>query len=203
MNKRIIQIVFLSLLFAPNAWSEVMIYKCKNKEGAYIYQNSACGDTSDTIGSWVPKESSATNSTNEKEKDVNNTSPVVLTLKQHPSGHYFTEGSINDKSLNFVVDTGASFVSLPEPLAHGALIYCDDKISINTANGIADSCTTKIKTLKFGPFTIQDVTAIIQPNLGQPLLGMNVLQLFKIQQNGGEMQISILEKAKTANPEEK
>lgn len=197
MKRHITQIVFLSFLFAPSAWSEGMVYKCINEEGAYIYQNSACGGNANTVGSWALKKSPTGSPVNEKEKDVNKVLPVVLSLKQNPSGHYFTEGSINDKSLKFVIDTGASYVSLPESLAHDALIYCDDKVRINTANGIVDSCIAKIKTLKFGPFTIQDVIAVIQPNLGQPLLGMNVLQLFRIEQNSGEMQISNLEKAKT------
>lgn len=176
-----------------------MIYKCKNQEGAYIYQKSACGGSADTISSWTPKEvvkPVVDESAKDEDSAEKKEKPVVLKLKQNSSGHYATDGSINDKPLNFVVDTGASLVSLPEQVAHSALIYCDDKIQVNTANGMADSCTAKIKTLKFGPFIIQDVIAVIQPNLGQPLLGMNILQMFKIEQNSGEMQISVLEKSK-------
>ena len=99
------------------------------------------------------------------------------------------------KSLSFVVDTGASFVSLPEAFAHDAHIYCDDKIGMNTANGKTDACTAKIKKLQFGAFYIEDVAAVIVPNLGQPLLGMNVLQLFKVDQDKGEMHISVVEKS--------
>jgi predicted aspartyl protease len=75
---------------------------------------------------------------------------------------------------------------------------------MNTANGIADACTAKIKKLQFGPFIVQDVAAVIVPNLGQPLLGMNVLGLFKLDQNKGEMKISVLGKedpAKNASGE--
>ena len=67
---------------------------------------------------------------------------------------------------------------------------------MNTANGVADACTAKIKKLQFGPFFVQDVAAVIVPNLSQPLLGMNVLQLFKVAQENGEMNISVFEKTK-------
>jgi hypothetical protein len=61
---------------------------------------------------------------------------------------------------------------------------------MNTANGKADACKAKIKKLVFGFFQIEDVDAVIVPNLGQPLMGMNVLQMFNISQDKGEMQIS-------------
>jgi clan AA aspartic protease (TIGR02281 family) len=198
MKKNIKSFLFvtLALIFEPYALGADMIHKCKNEEGAFIYQKSACGGNADTVSSWKPKDvnqSVVKESDDEKKKD----NPTVLKLMQSPTGHYQADGSINDKTLSFVVDTGASFVTLPESVAHGALIYCDDKIRIDTANGIVDSCISKIQKLQFGPFLIQNVDAVIQPNLSQPLLGMNVLQQFKIQQNKGEMEISILEVSKS------
>jgi len=47
-----------------------------------------------------------------------------------------------------------------------------------------------VPKLKFGPFVLADVPAVISKNLDQPLLGMNVLQKFKIEQRNGEMKIS-------------
>ncbi len=198
MKRQLQQMLLITLFlwYATDSWGEGMIYKCKDQEGAYIYQKSACNGNADTVSSWTPKKSSAIIEEDPAKKDNKKAEPVILKIKQAPNGHYAAEGSINDKTINFVVDTGASFVSLPENLAHGALIYCDNKVQIDTANGTVDSCTAKIKTLKFGPFIMQDVVAVIQPNLGQPLLGMNVLQMFKIEQNSGEMQISVIEKPK-------
>ncbi|MEQ1740336.1 MAG: retropepsin-like aspartic protease, partial [Methyloglobulus sp.] len=79
-------------------------------------------------------------------------------------------------------------------MAHSAQIYCDKQINMNTANGVADACTAKIKKLQFGPFSLEDVVTVISRNLDQPLLGMNVLQMFKVAQENGEMKISILDK---------
>ncbi|WP_411727245.1 TIGR02281 family clan AA aspartic protease [Methyloglobulus sp.] len=198
MQKNVIQSLFIAILAASSmsGWSQEMIYKCKNQQGILIYQNSACKDNAQTVTSWAQKERAnppVSESGTEQDKDKKKPSPV-LKLKQNAAGHYATEGSVDGNSLNFVVDTGASFVSLPESLAHGAQIYCDNKINMNTANGVVDACTAKIKKLQFGPFVVKDVPVVIVPNLSQPLLGMNVLQLFKVGQEKGEMQISILDK---------
>lgn len=200
MKRNVAQSLFIVILSVSslNAWSEGMIYKCKNQQGALIYQKSPCKETADTVSSWTPKEAAKPLlSESETEQDKDKKQPgEVLTLKQNVGGHYATDASVDGKPLNFVVDTGASFVSLPESVAHDAQIYCDDKIGMVTANGVTDGCTAKIKKLQFGPFLVQDVSAVIVPNLSQPLLGMNVLQLFKIGQEHGEMHISVMEKAK-------
>jgi clan AA aspartic protease (TIGR02281 family) len=152
-------------------------------------------DNVETVTAWIPVELNKPSASKSPTEDKNNKQqPAVLKLKQNASGHYATDATINDKPLAFVVDTGASFISLPESIAHGASIYCDDKVGVETANGISDACTAKIKVLQFGPFSLKDVSALIVPHLSQPLLGMNVLQLFKIAQEDGEMHISVQQK---------
>ncbi len=188
-------VLYAAVIGGSNGFAET-IYKCKNQQGILVYQNSACKTGAETINSWERKHkpNPATTEADAKNNDIASPS---LKLNQNASGHYVTDGTIEGKSLNFVVDTGASFVSLPEDLAHDAKIYCDNNISMATANGNADACTAKIKELKFGPYLITDVATVIVPNLKQPLLGMNVLQLFNIAQNKGEMRISILDTTKS------
>jgi clan AA aspartic protease (TIGR02281 family) len=100
------------------------------------------------------------------------------------------DGAINDRPLTFLVDTGATLVSLPRALASAAQIYCQDSILMQTANGTAIACTAIIPKLKFGSFYIKDVQATISANLKQPLLGMSVLRQFRVEQENGEMRIS-------------
>jgi predicted aspartyl protease len=64
---------------------------------------------------------------------------------------------------------------------------------MNTANGVSNGCTTTISELKVGEFVFTNVTALIVPSLSQPLLGMNVLQAFNIEQKNGEMKLSARE----------
>jgi clan AA aspartic protease (TIGR02281 family) len=200
MQRTIVQVLFMVGLVAGigSAWGAGTIFKCKNQQGAMIYQKTACNEAAETVTSWTPAETSKSIITEAKPGDdkANKPESPVLKLKQGAGGHYATDGTINGKALNFVVDTGATVVSLPEEMAHNALIYCDSKIDMRTANGKADACAAKIKKLQFGPFVIEDVAAAIVPNLDQPLLGMNVLQMFKIGQENSEMQISVLDKEK-------
>jgi clan AA aspartic protease (TIGR02281 family) len=196
MQRNVIQsllIVFMAV-FSSNVWAEGLIYKCKNQLGVLVYQKSVCNENAETVTSWEHKEKLKPPIADSEAEDTKKEPSPVLTLKQNVGGHYSTDGDIDGKSLSFIVDTGASYVSLPEAIAHSALIYCDEKKVMNTANGKTDACTAKIKKLQFGPFFVQDVEAVIVPNLDRPLLGMNVLGLFKIAQDKGEMQISVLGK---------
>lgn len=172
-------------LSGGDAWAD-SVYKCRNQQGALIYQESPCKQDVQPVSSWTAA-AEAKQQDGEAGKNFNGT----LIIRQHPSGHYFMDGAINGKPLTFVIDTGASFVSLPRPLALSAQIYCKDKILMQTANGAASACTAVIPRLKFGPFLIRDAQATISPNLGQPLLGMSVLQQFRIEQDNGEMRLSV------------
>jgi clan AA aspartic protease (TIGR02281 family) len=168
-----------------NAWSNDTIHKCKNQQGRIIYQKSACSDSVRTVSSWtsVIKEKPP-------EKKPENKNHQELVIKQAANGHYFLGGSINDKPLTFVIDTGASAVSLPGSLASDAGITCKNQVVMETANGRTGACTAVISELKFGHFVIKDAQTMIVPNLSQPLLGMNILQHFNMKQENGEMHIS-------------
>ena len=198
MQRNVIQslVVVTLAISSGHAWGEAMVYKCKNQEGTLIYQKSPCQNDADTVDSWKPKEAAKPVVSGDESGQDKDKEPTVLTLKENTGGHYATDGNIDGKSLNFVVDTGASYVALPEAIAHSALIYCDEKKVMSTANGKTDACTAKIKKLQFGPFVIPEVEAVIVPNLDRPLLGMNVLKLFKISQDKGEMKLSVLGKEK-------
>ena len=113
-----------------------------------------------------------------------------LTLSQQYNGHYFVDGAINEIPLVFAIDTGASFVTLPQRVASEAGIKCENEAVMETANGKAKGCTGIIAKLKFGDFSITDVHCMIAPNLNHALLGNNVLERFKILQRNGEMRIT-------------
>jgi clan AA aspartic protease (TIGR02281 family) len=166
--------------------AEGMVYKCKNPQGNLIYQESPCKQDTQAISSWT---SSITRLPQDEE--LAETSNGIYVIKQRGSGHYFMDGKINGKALTFVIDTGASIVSLPRPVAFLARISCKEQIQLQTAGGSTSGCTAVIASLRFGPFLMKDVPAVIVPNLDQPLLGMNVLNQFKIEQSNGEMRISI------------
>jgi len=157
------------------AWSEGMIYKCKNPGGETIYKKSPCLDEGQTVSSWE-----------EPGREQKKTS-----IRQGKSGHYFLEGAVNGAALTFLIDTGASGVALPDTFAVAAKIACKaGKVTMQTANGSAKGCSATVPTLKFGPFQLKNVGVMVLPNLNQPLLGMSVLEQFNIEQDHGEMRIS-------------
>ena len=162
-------------LTSAGAWAAA-VYKCKNRQGKLIYQESPCKQDAEAVSKWGKAEMQQLDG--------------MLVLQQRGNGHYFLEATVNDKALTLLVDTGASGIALPMSFAQSAKIKCRNKIYMQTANGVAEGCTTIISKLTFGPFTLADVPAVASKNLGQPLLGMNVLQQFKVEQNDGEMRIS-------------
>jgi aspartyl protease family protein len=161
------------------------IYKCKNSEGRLLYQKTPCAANAETLSSW-----SRSYPAPPPQSHGETPAAAPLSLKQHGSGHYFVDGEINGKPLVFVIDTGASIVSLPAAAASAAGVTCEQAALMETANGKTEACSAVIAELKFGHFVIKDVQGMVVPNLSQPLLGMNILQHFKIAQDKGEMRIS-------------
>ena len=171
------------MLSIPSAWAGT-IYKCKSPEGALLYQEKPCAEETKSVTSW------ASSSESKMDDDGSGTSNGPLVIGQGNNGHYFVDGSVNDYFLNFVIDTGASVVTLPQSMAASAGLRCINYGSMRTGNGTTRVCSTIIQKLKFGSFTLREVEAVIAPNLGQPLLGMNVLKRFRVEQDGGQMRLS-------------
>jgi len=185
-NPLVILPVFVLITSANEIRAEDMVYKCRNQNHKLIYQQTPCNQGIESVSSWKAKAS-----TPPPDIEPLSASNGTLVINSRESGHYLLDATINEKPLTFVIDTGASIVSLPRPIAFLARISCKDQISLKTANGTTSGCTAVISKLKFGPFLMENVSATIVPNLDQPLLGMNVLKEFKIEQDGGEMRISI------------
>jgi aspartyl protease family protein len=165
------------LLIAPAALAG-SIYKCKGENGRLQYQETPCAHNEQAVSSWKP--SAAPDGKG------------MLVIGQGLGGNYFVNGSVNDIPSNFAVDTGASTVSIPIDLAKSAGLRCQSMGSVETANGTERICYTTIEKLVFGQFTLQYVSAAITPGLDQPLLGMNVLKRFHIEQVGNKMHLSRL-----------
>ena len=168
---------------SANAWAGT-IYKCKNAAGVTLYQEKPCEKEQQAVSSWASKSGAAV------EEDPSSGENNVLILGQGPGGHYYIDGSVNDSFLNFVVDTGATFVALPLSVAANAGIKCKKLLMMGTANGLSQACSATIGKLKIGNFTLRYVDAVVQPNLSQPLLGMNVLKQFRVEQDNGQMRLS-------------
>lgn len=174
MYKLPFALLFAALSFTAQAAG---VYKCKNPEGVLVYQEQPCAPETQAISSWKSQGGDV-----ESENDE-------LILRPGKGGHFRVDGAINGQFLNFVIDTGASAVTIPMGLANSAGLKCKQFGTMQTANGAAQACSASIQTLSFGGFTLRDVEAIVAPNLNQPLLGMNVLKRFHIEQTDEQMRL--------------
>lgn len=176
-----------AILFSTSAcaWAGT-IFKCKNPAGVMLYQEKPCEKEVQSVSSWASTSTTAV----EVDADAAGSESAVLVIGQGPGGHYFIDGAVNDSYLNFVIDTGATTVALPLSVASNAGVTCKKAAMMSTGNGVTRGCTVTIEKLKFGHFTLHYVDAVVMPNLSQPLLGMNVLKQFRVEQDNGQMRLS-------------
>lgn len=114
-----------------------------------------------------------------------------LELKQTHDGHYLTSGSVNGTPVVFMIDTGATALSISSEIASRAGIRNCTPLQVVTANGQVNACITKVPEVTFGSFKLTHVDVAIMPNMpGESLLGMNVLRNFRIEQVNRTMRIS-------------
>lgn len=172
MNAKTQLLVLVISVFSSISNAE--IYKCLTDGRDAKYQNSPCSESKQT----------------EKKVNLPTVEHKQITLKQ-VQGHYFMTGEINGTKSTFLIDTGASFIALPQLLASQAHIICTDKFLImSTANGKVQACIANVSKLSLSPFEFKNIEVLIHPNLEMPLLGMSVLQKFNIEQRNGEMHFS-------------
>jgi len=114
---------------------------------------------------------------------------VEIILKRNRAGHYVTTGTINNQKVVFLLDTGATFVAIPEQLANQLQLKRGHKISISTANGRSTGYKTYIDKLSIGQIHLYNIKAIITPNLEEILLGMSVLKQLEFTQRGNTLTI--------------
>ncbi len=95
-------------------------------------------------------------------------------------GHYWVKMNVNNRPIDFVVDTGASYVTLSHKDAEKlnlSLSKSDYNIDFRTAAGITSMAEITIDTLSIGVIEVYDVKAYVarEGMLSVSLLGMNFL----------------------------
>ena len=118
------------------------------------------------------------------------TGPAIA-LNGTRRGHYRVQGLVNGHPVDFLVDTGATEVSIPENVAKMIGLRRGQAGYANTANGVATIYDTEIQSLTIGPLHRSNVAAHISPGLtdGDALLGMSFLRHFDLVQRGNQLQI--------------
>lgn len=115
-------------------------------------------------------------------------SQIVLTAGS--GGHFMTTGSINGRTVQFLVDTGATYVALGEAEAERiGLKYKDGKRGVmNTANGQVVVHLVRLDLVRVGDVQVYGVDAVVMPAaLGTVLLGNSFLTRFQMKRENDRM----------------
>lgn len=114
-----------------------------------------------------------------------------IRLPRAADGHYYAQISINGTTVQFMVDTGASQVSLSQKDASRlgidpqTLVYSG---RAQTANGTIRTAQVILENVTFGPYQDAEITASVGDGaLQTSLLGMSYLDRYQIQLNASEM----------------
>ena len=115
-------------------------------------------------------------------------SKIVLTAGT--GGHFLTQGAINGRAVQFMVDTGATSVAMGIAEAERIGIdYRKGKLGRgSTANGIVTVYHVKLNSVRIGDVEVYDVDASVLPaNMGHILLGNSFLTRFQMTRHNDQL----------------
>jgi aspartyl protease family protein len=107
-------------------------------------------------------------------------------LKRNRAGHYVSGGAINGQPVVFLLDTGATHVSVPMHLAEQLNLQKGRASWVRTANGRIQVAQTNIQRLSIGDIQLNNVRANLNPGFkdNEILLGMSALKQLEFTQKG-------------------
>jgi aspartyl protease family protein len=113
-------------------------------------------------------------------------------LQRNRFGHYVASGFINDRPVEFMLDTGASDVSIPLTVAEELGLQKGRAVTYQTANGPIVAWQTVVDEIRLGALRVGPVRASINPNDTTPaiLLGMSFLKHLDFSQQGNTLTLS-------------
>ncbi|ROZ63153.1 TIGR02281 family clan AA aspartic protease [Ramlibacter sp. WS9] len=113
-----------------------------------------------------------------------------IVLPVGSGGHFMAQGAINGRAVNFMVDTGATAVSMGVSDAErlGLDYKTGERGMVSTANGNAPAWRIRLASVRVGDVEVFDVEAIVAP---QPmpflLLGNSFLNRFQMKRDADQM----------------
>lgn len=118
----------------------------------------------------------------------------TMVLSPDALGHYSVTGEINGVPVQMMLDTGASFVSIPAPLANKMGIDYRNKgrrAFSQTAAGTTTVWIVKLDRVKVGEFEFANVDgSISEAGLSVILLGNSVLKRLDMKTESGMLTLS-------------
>jgi len=108
-------------------------------------------------------------------------------------GHYYVRGEIHGEALTFMIDTGATYVSVSREFAKAAQLPNGIPGYFSTANGTAEGQILKGHDVVVEGIRVSGLTIAVAPLGGKAgLLGQNFLRQFEVSTSGGVMRLRAL-----------
>ncbi len=118
---------------------------------------------------------------------------TLIVLGADSGGHFFSDGAINGKAARFMIDTGATFVSMGAAQAQQLGIdYVKGQRGVsNTANGPIVVYRVKLASVRVGGVQLYDVDGLVsQQPMEAVLLGNSFLARFQMKRENDTMTLT-------------
>ncbi|NUZ07183.1 retropepsin-like aspartic protease family protein [Piscinibacter koreensis] len=113
-----------------------------------------------------------------------------IVLSADINGHFFTAGTINGRAVRFVVDTGATSITIGQVEADrlGIDYRSGRRTYTNTANGVVPAYGVSLGVVQVGDVQVYNVDAIVLPAaISHVLLGNSFLTRFQMRRDNDRL----------------
>lgn len=112
-----------------------------------------------------------------------------VVLLRNRAGHYVASGRIDGHPVRFLLDTGATTVSIPGAMARRLGLRPGPAQIASTAAGEVTTYRTRLHEVELGGIQLRDVAANINPRMEgeEALLGMSFLKHLELTQRGNQL----------------
>lgn len=115
-----------------------------------------------------------------------------LQLQRHRDGHFYADGHINGQPVRFMVDTGATYITITDALADRAGLHGGEATQFATANGSRTGRLVRAQSVAVGPLQVRSLTVGVGysgNNAEDALLGQNFLRQFDVSMRGDVLEL--------------
>jgi aspartyl protease family protein len=117
-----------------------------------------------------------------------------MTIKRNDGGHFAVDARVDGRRIAFMVDTGASQITIRESDAARLGFHprqSDYTVRISTANGEGRAAVVELRMVEVGDIVVRDLRALVVPDnaLSVNLLGMSFLSRVRWTHDRGKLTI--------------
>ena len=114
-----------------------------------------------------------------------------IVIPRSLDGHYYVRGSVNGYPVDFMVDTGASVVSISRSLAKKANLPKGVSANFSTAGGVVMGEVVSDQTVEAGGIIVNGISISVGIQGNVSLLGQNFLRRVDVLQSNDTMTLQL------------